>query len=65
METNSEKFAGVGADKPTKDVVTQYDKDHGTYKDATEGVPVEQRLPQANLPKGKDPQPMVLNTPGK
>jgi len=34
-----------------------HDEIYGAYKDEIAETPVDARLPTANLPKGKDPQP--------
>ena len=57
---NFEEFSDVGADKPVKDVNDSYDKRYGTYKDAIQDTPVEERLPTANMPKAPDPSPFTL-----
>lgn len=55
----------VGQDAPSKDVCDQYDKDYGTYKNAVPEVPVDDRLPTANMPKAPDPSPFTLGPLGR
>ena len=50
----------TGQDKPSKEPVEQHDKNYGTYKDAVEGVPTDDRLPTAQMPKAPDPSPFKI-----
>lgn len=50
----------VGPDKPSKDVTDEHDKTYGKYGDKTKEVPVDDRLPTANMPKAPDPTPFSL-----
>jgi hypothetical protein len=54
----------TGQEKPVKDATEQYDKNYGTYKDAVDAVPTDDRLPTANLPKAPDPSPFTLGPLG-
>jgi len=55
----------VGQDKSHKDATEKYDAEHGTYKDGTDSVSVDDRLPTAQMPKGTDPSPFTLGPIGK
>jgi len=55
MDTNS-----IGQDKGTKDVVTAYDAEKGTWKDDIHKLPEDTKLPSGQMPKGPDPDPFKL-----
>ena len=57
---NYVEAAEVGQDKPLKDFTERYDAECGTYKDNIVDVPVEDRLPTAQMPKAPDPSPFKV-----
>lgn len=57
---NFEEAKDVGQDKPLKDFTERYDAEVGTYKDNIVTVPVDDRLPTAQMPKAPDPDPFKL-----
>lgn len=50
-------YDDVGQDSATKTPQDSYDKQHGTYRDEISEMPTEKKLPLAEFPKGKDPNP--------
>jgi len=58
MNPNADKYVQSGAEAP-KDPIKAHEEAHGTYSDATDGVPTDQRLPTAQMPKGPDKTPFM------
>ena len=54
---NHEEFREAGQ---TKDATDVYDANYGEYKNPVEAVPVDERLPTAQMPKASDPDPFKL-----
>jgi len=50
----------VGLERTYKDATEGHDAEHGTYKDSADDMPVEQRLPTADMPKAPDPSPFKV-----
>ena len=43
-----------------KTAVEEYDSQHGTYQDAAEDIPEDQKFATGNMPKAPDPNPFTL-----
>lgn len=50
----------IGQDRTYQDATDAHDADHGTYVDAVDQVPTENRLPTAQMPQATDPSPFSL-----
>lgn len=52
----------VGQDKTYKDVTEEYDSAMGKYKDAVDALPIDRKLPLAQIPMAPAPSPFKLGS---